>query len=470
MNLDGTHNKSFYNTRLNIYFITKGILNSTNKIKFDMNMIDKNYNKNNFHLIKNAIIEENINNLNYDLNKIFTSDTYFEDFKKYFLESNIDDDEKEYFKNKKIIEKNIQPGFEQMANKLIILQNKLFQEMIKKYENFINKRNDYFNYKKKYKNDIETGKNKNEELLKYSKQLQELYKDELKEKVKYENIDKNDEFQKNIIMKNIEIMINRKNEIEKRIESIEEKTKNYNDYVKKQEMYNNAKKDYLYSNKYINQFVENMKKNINYMLTLFFKTGQIITFDNKRYKIVGYKLIHKEAYVYYDRDEYIHIYKKIGLNDDQIEILNKQELKEKHDFIDEDFYNKEKDNKDVNSYNITIQLDIVNENETSYYFQKNNCSNKKIEIKNAFQNFVNNVVQNKIDLLTLEEKKILNDKRQEIIENKRFNYYKRRVIKEDNVIEGGFIQRHSNKNKNKNKSSKKNNRITITSKTKKKRE
>ena len=459
-----TKNKSFYNTRLNIYFITKGVLNNTNKIKFDMNMIDKNYNKNNFHLIKNADIKQ-INNLKYDLNKIFTNDTYFEDFKKFFLEPNEKNNAKTSDDVSKINEYN-------NAKKIFFEKKKIYEKKIyeKKYKIKKNdddkdndkdndKDDDYIKKIKEEKDDLLTNSNKKKGEIKH-------LKDEFV-KIKEKN-DQMSELEKKIILKKIETIENVMDEINKKIDLNTEIQEDNTKYKQAKTEYIKAKEKYKTISKFKN-IKDNMKNNINYMLDLFFKTGKIITIDNKRYKIFAYKLIHKEAFVYTDVDEYLHIKHIEGEGSNkEIDILNKEELKVKHSFIDEDFVNKESDNKDVNSYNITIELEIVNENETSHYFQKNNCINKKVELKNAFEKFINNIIFQKIDLLTLDEKKML---QKPFEKYKRFNYYTRRENKKDKII-GGFIKKHSirniNKNKNKNKSLKKN--YKITKKTKKKRE
>ena len=93
---DMKHKNLDYNkTLLNIYFITKGDLNNTNKQQFNMNMVDnkiKTYSRSSLFLLKNTKMDKYaISNAGYDMNDntIFSNEDKFEDLMEYMNEEHI---------------------------------------------------------------------------------------------------------------------------------------------------------------------------------------------------------------------------------------------------------------------------------------------------------------------------------------------------------------------------------------------
>jgi hypothetical protein len=88
-------NLDYNKTVLNIYFITKGELNNTNKQLFNMNMVDdkiKTSSKSSLFLLKNTKMDKYaISNAGYDMNDntIFSNEYQFEDLMEYMNEENL---------------------------------------------------------------------------------------------------------------------------------------------------------------------------------------------------------------------------------------------------------------------------------------------------------------------------------------------------------------------------------------------
>jgi hypothetical protein len=88
-------NKDYNKTLLNIYLITKGDLNNTNKQVFNMNMVDnkiKSYTRSSLFLLKNTKMDKYaIGNAGYDMNdnSIFSNQDKFENLMEYMNEEHI---------------------------------------------------------------------------------------------------------------------------------------------------------------------------------------------------------------------------------------------------------------------------------------------------------------------------------------------------------------------------------------------